>query len=391
MSRRAEQTSHSVSDTSKKNISENEYTDSGFLSSGNMIVSEEITDELEDVDDEEKKPKNVKKTEYKSDLHQDKVEEAMYVDSGVMCLSEDLCNLSIEENPNLNDLGSKRKPVECDRNRQSQIISDRENPTENAWISFYQQDEDGDTELHLAIANGILDVAAALIQMAPHPRLLDTANDDALTPLHIAVSRRLTSIVRLLIIAGARPGPRNLSGDSPLHIAARLGDLDCCKAILYPVQSQEREQMVLRYSAQLYTTYDVEQWNHEGRTCLHVAAQYGHIEILRHLVWFGADVNAGDGTQGLTALHYAVIRKDINLLSFLLYECDKIDLNRTNYGGLTAYKMCRDQNIIEMFHQKGVSESPYNSEDDYCTDSEDEEASFGSGFIPSMVTNRPLV
>lgn len=90
-------------------------------------------------------------------------------------------------------------------------------------------------------------------------------------------------------------------------------------------------------------------------------------------MWFGADINAKDGTQGLTALHYAVIRKDINLLSFLLYECENIDLNATCFGGLTAYKISRDKNIIEMFHQRGVTESPYQSEDEFSSESEDDE------------------
>lgn len=143
MSHRAQQTMNSVSDNAKKLLSENEYTDSGFLSSGNMLVSEEITDEI--VDDEDKKSTNIGNTTNKSDLCQDKVEEAMYIDSGVMCISEDLCNLSIEENPNLNDLGSRRKPVECDRSRQSQVALDREKPEENLWMSLFQQDEDGDT------------------------------------------------------------------------------------------------------------------------------------------------------------------------------------------------------------------------------------------------------
>lgn len=119
-------------------------------------------------------------------------------------------------------------------------------------------------ELHLQIANSASDVAAALIQMAPHPCLLDTANDDALTPLHIAVLRRLSGIARLLVVAGAKPGLRNSTGDSPLHIAAEQGDLDCCKAILYPIQLQEREQLSLMHNAQHYTAYNIEQWNHAG-------------------------------------------------------------------------------------------------------------------------------
>lgn len=63
--------------------------------------------------------------------------------------------------------------------------------------------------LHAAIVRGFVEVALALIRAAPHPRLLDTPNDAALTPLHLAVATGQHPVVRWLIIAGARPSPRN--------------------------------------------------------------------------------------------------------------------------------------------------------------------------------------
>lgn len=63
--------------------------------------------------------------------------------------------------------------------------------------------------LHAAIVRGFVEVALALIRAAPHPRLLDTPNDAALTPLHLAVATGQHPVARWLIIAGARPSPRN--------------------------------------------------------------------------------------------------------------------------------------------------------------------------------------
>lgn len=103
-----------------------------------------------------------------------------------------------------------------------------------------------------------------MIRAAPHPRLLDTRNDDALTPLHLAVATGQWRVARWLIIAGARPGPRNLRGDSPLHLAASLGDVSCCRAILDPVQEKERESLALCYPLQPYEPFDLEQWNFDG-------------------------------------------------------------------------------------------------------------------------------
>lgn len=65
-------------------------------------------------------------------------------------------------------------------------------------------------------------------------------------------------------MAGAKPAPRNVAGDSPLHIAARNGDLLCCKAITAPVQQHERVALGVSYAQTPYQRPDLDQWNHEG-------------------------------------------------------------------------------------------------------------------------------
>lgn len=114
-----------------------------------------------------------------------------------------------------------------------------------------------------------------MIRAAPHPRLLDTPNDDADSPLHLAVLTGQSRIVRWLIIAGAKPGPRNINGDSPLHLSARLDDEQCCKAINDPVQQQERDSLCLNYSPpQPYQTSDLNQWNYDGKSLFNLIIQF---------------------------------------------------------------------------------------------------------------------
>ncbi|KAJ8948207.1 hypothetical protein NQ318_010483 [Aromia moschata] len=97
-----------------------------------------------------------------------------------------------------------------------------------------------------------------------HTRLLDTPNDDAQTPLHLAVETAQWRIARWLIVAGARPCPRDIRGDSPLHIAARGGDVKSVKAIADPVQQQERDALALGYQGHMYQPCDLDQWNYLG-------------------------------------------------------------------------------------------------------------------------------
>lgn len=118
--------------------------------------------------------------------------------------------------------------------------------------------------LHIAIAEGFVEVALALIRAAPHPRLLDTPNDNAQTPLHLAVETAQWRIARWLVVAGARPCPRDQRGDSPLHIAAQAGDVKSVKAIADPVQQQERDALALSYQGHMYQPCDLDQWNYSG-------------------------------------------------------------------------------------------------------------------------------
>lgn len=120
-------------------------------------------------------------------------------------------------------------------------------------------------QLHTAIIQEFPEVALALIRLAPHPRFLDTPNDDAQSPLHLAVATGQVRVARTLIVAGARPSPRNLIGDSPLHIAARTGDISCCKAITDPVHQHERDVLALNYLPQTYQPPNLDQWNYEGK------------------------------------------------------------------------------------------------------------------------------
>jgi NF-kappa-B inhibitor alpha len=75
--------------------------------------------------------------------------------------------------------------------------------------------------LHLAIAQGFVEVVLALIRMAPHPKLLDTPNDSAQTPIHLAASIGQWRMVRWLIVAGGEtvaqehPGRLALAHSSP--------------------------------------------------------------------------------------------------------------------------------------------------------------------------------
>lgn len=118
--------------------------------------------------------------------------------------------------------------------------------------------------LHCAIVQGFLEAALAIIRAAPRPMYLDTLNDDAQSALHLAVATGQSRLARWLIVAGARPSPRNLRGDSPLHISSRNGDVASCKALTYAPTQEERDALMLGKMAQPYQPCALDQWNYEG-------------------------------------------------------------------------------------------------------------------------------
>ncbi len=183
----------------------------------------------------------------------------------------------------------------------------------DSWREYFEPDEDGDVQLHLAIASGFVDVVFALVRMAPHPDYLGIRNRAAYAPLHIAVLQDQPEVVRRLVVAGAALDVRDAEGNTPLHLAARRGNTECAEALLRPVRAEEMREARLAAPALLtrLPADVVDLRNHAGEHCVHLAAMGGHVHFLRFLCWSGADVNAADGRAGRTALHFAVGAGDV--------------------------------------------------------------------------------
>jgi len=216
---------------------------------------------------------------------------------------------------------------------------------DDAWQEYYEQDEDGDVQLHLAIASGFVDVVYALIRMAPHPDYLSIQNHAMYSPLHIAVLQNQPAVVRRLVVAGARLDVRDREGNTPLHLAARRGNLECGEALLKPVSVQEMSEQLTSQGQVLYSQLPVDVidlCNHIGESCVHLAAMGGHAHFLRFLCWNNADMNAADGRAGRSALHFAVGAGSLEVIECLVEPrptgCG-VDANRLDWYGRSPYQL----------------------------------------------------
>ncbi|XP_054264242.1 NF-kappa-B inhibitor cactus-like [Macrosteles quadrilineatus] len=242
----------------------------------------------------------------------------------------------------------------------------------------FEQNEDGDTDLHLAIYHKFIETVYALVRMVPHPDFLNIKNNDRQTPLHVAVLTRQPRLARLLVCAGAAPDVLDCCGNTALHIAVAADDLECVLAIINPVSNQETVSAQLQYRPyHSYIHRDIANiHNYDGQACVHLAANNENIEILHRLVWIGADINAKEWKGGQTCLHLAVERRNPQLCHFLVVDA-KINAELLSYAGQSAYQTAGqmwDATIMKALEDYGVD--TYLSSDEE-SDDDMSEGSFG--------------
>ncbi|EXJ57084.1 hypothetical protein A1O7_07428 [Cladophialophora yegresii CBS 114405] len=159
------------------------------------------------------------------------------------------------------------------------------------------RDAYGQTALHTVAVSGDEEVAQVLLQ---HGGNVLNVNDSGSTPLHLAVSFRRLSIVRLLLLQYGReqldyPGPE---GFTPLHKAVEQGD-------------EEMVTTLLEAGALVAAS------NSQGTTPLHIAALRGYLAIAKLLVSAGALVHVRD-RQSLCPLDFAATGGFTDVVAYLV-------------------------------------------------------------------------
>jgi len=258
----------------------------------------------------------------------------------------------------------------------------------NLLINSFQQDQDGDTLLHLAVIEGKTDMAFTLIRMAPHPDFLDICNHLCQTPLHLAALTRQPRIMRQLLIAGASLDLRDRHGNTALHIAAANGHVDGVKSLLNPVTDKEvHEAALLNYRILIQTvSRDIFHLkNYEGHTPVHLATMAESKKTIELLTQFGANINTREGKSGKTPLHWAVEYQKCDLVQFLLKKC-RANINVKSYAGHTPLYLAwsllqiypnssRLKSLVQFLKENGgePAVAPIDSESEMRTDSEEED------------------
>lgn len=181
------------------------------------------------------------------------------------------------------------------------------------------QDNNGNTLLHLAAQHGYSDLIKWLLDKCAGTISANAQNNFGLSPLHMAVIGCHFKITeKLLSVLDADDvNIRDASGEHVLHKAARNDDGSIFELLLGV------NGIVLNAS------------DDSGRNCFHHAAVNGNIKALQKLFSNGIDNKKIRDNDGKTCLHLAAQADGPDVISFLLKNDSEIDVNAADINGNT--------------------------------------------------------
>tara|TARA_R110002110_G_scaffold415856_1_gene658398 strand:- start:40914 stop:42617 length:1704 start_codon:yes stop_codon:yes gene_type:complete len=204
-----------------------------------------------------------------------------------------------------------------------------------------------------ALFNAIENANLEIINM-----LLDAGAGKAegLTDLHFAVLRNDLSLIRLLLEDGNEVDALNTLGESPLHYAIYLNNIEALTVLAeysadlqlaVPCHFDDRHPMEIAidfYATEavewlLNNGVNIEQSYEYGESVLQLAAGYGYMEAASILLAHGADIHHLD-EDGNNILQTAVYSNDADMILFLLDN--GANINHQNDSGQTALHIIVD-------------------------------------------------
>ncbi|KAK2575439.1 hypothetical protein KPH14_011177 [Odynerus spinipes] len=185
-------------------------------------------------------------------------------------------------------------------------------------------DSEGHTPLHLAVIAGDTQLVAVLLANGADVNAKDLEGHSV---LHWATVCGEAECVRLILAAGARPSTADLRGGSPLHYAAQ-----CCGAAATAELAVPKKVGLKVLQTLLEFGADVNAKDEDGRQPILWAASAGSVEAVLALARAGGAAAAGASDKdGLTALHCAASRGHVGCIEALVNLCgsqpDHVDDN----------------------------------------------------------------
>ncbi|XP_044298467.1 NF-kappa-B inhibitor zeta isoform X2 [Varanus komodoensis] len=248
------------------------------------------------------------------------------------------------------------------------------------------KDSDGDTFLHIAVAQGRRAISYVLARKMATLHMLDIKEHNGQSALQVAVAANQHLIVQDLVSLGAQVNTTDCWGRTPLHVCAEKGHAQVLQAIHKGVIVSNQY-------------VDLEATNYEGLTALHCAVvvhnavvhdlqrqQSPHTpevqelrlkskrlaDTIKYLIQMGASVEARDRKSGRSALHLAAEEANVELLRLFLELPTCLSfINAKAYNGNTALHVAASLqhrvtqlDAVRLLMRKGADPSARNLENE---------------------------
>ncbi|XP_076264823.1 transient receptor potential cation channel A1 isoform X2 [Rhynchophorus ferrugineus] len=240
------------------------------------------------------------------------------------------------------------------------------------------QQYDLSTPVHLACAQGAIDIVKIMFQMQPEEKMACLASCDVqkMTPLHCAAMFDHPEIVEYLISEGADCNPMDKEKRSPLLLAAsrggwktvhtliRLGadinikDINKRNVLHLVVMNGGRlEQFAAEAKSEDSLLQLLNEKDMTGCSPLHYASREGHIRSLENLIKLGACINLKNNNNE-SPLHFAARYGRYNTVKQLLdSEKGNFIINESDGEGMTPLHIASQQGhtrVVQLLLNRGA-------------------------------------
>ena len=251
----------------------------------------------------------------------------------------------------------------------------------NIGADIHLKRNDGISCLHIAASQGHLSLCKELIDKYKFD--INMVDNLGWSPLHCSAQNGSSELVTYFAAMGTDINLKTNDGKNCLHIAAEVGHLNLCKALIEKQKldvnmAENLGYAAIHFSAQsgsceLFTFFadmgaDIYLKTNDRRNCLHIAASEEHLNLCKELIdkykfdvsaaddfgWTGLHFSAATGNyklvsyfadmgtdihlkadNGMSCLHIAACQGHFNLCKILI-EKHKFDLNITDEDGWAA-------------------------------------------------------
>ncbi|XP_048241787.1 transient receptor potential cation channel subfamily A member 1 homolog isoform X2 [Haliotis rufescens] len=202
-------------------------------------------------------------------------------------------------------------------------------------LIYMKEEEHGQTPLHFAVMSGSIDSVKTLINKdrnSHKKQLIHTKDDQGLTPMHVAATYRQLDIMKYLMDRGAEFAEQDKDGSTPLHYACSAGTGAGVEMVDLLLQRANSKEMM-------------EKKDTGGNTCLHIATENGHEEIVQKLLDNGANVSVARN-DGMYPVHLAVISGNLKIVKSFVTKTESHNLEKNTKS--TTLHLAAQYNQLEI-------------------------------------------